>query len=99
MLKILISILGKVCAFVALSYIWSRIEPNVPEKKTWRFFFLFAAWAPLMFAVNYVNVLLLGWPDMGWIGISLIALFFSAIGTIFPPFISTRYNEEERPNK
>jgi hypothetical protein len=69
---------------VGAAFILGKTVPSIPNKVC-RFVFLFALCVPLNFVVNYVNVRLLGYHNMGWTAASVIALVFATFGTFWPP--------------
>jgi len=69
---------------VGIAFILSKTVPSMPNKVC-RFVFLFVLWVPFNFAINYVNVRLLGYHKMGWTAASIIALLFATFGTFWPP--------------
>ena len=72
---------------MGIAFLLSKTAPSIPNKWGYRFVFLFVLCVPLNFGVNYVNVRLLGYHQMGWGGASIIALllalFFATFGTFW----------------
>ena len=63
-----------------MAFILSTIVRRMPNKMC-SFVFLFVLCLPFNFGVNYVNVHLLGYHEMGWTGASIIALLLAIWGT------------------
>ena len=73
-------IVAGVAIVVAMGFILSMTVPRMPNKLC-RFLFLFVLCLPFNFGANYVNVQLLGYHKMGWMGASIIALLLAIWGT------------------
>ena len=67
-----------------MAFVLSKAVPSMPNK-VWRFVFLFVVGVPLGFFVNYFDVRLLGYHNVGWTGAFIIALVFATFGTFWPP--------------
>jgi hypothetical protein len=67
-----------------MAFILSKTLPRMPNKVC-RFVFLFVLCVPWNFAINYFDVRLLGYHNMGWTGASVIALLLAAFGMFLPP--------------
>ncbi len=85
----LIGIVARIAILVGSAFILSKTAPRIPNKWVYRFVFLFVLGVPLNFVVNYFDVRLLGYHNMGWGGAFiialLIALFFATFGTFWEP--------------
>jgi hypothetical protein len=80
----LLGMVARLAIVVGAAFILGKTVPSMPNKVC-RFVFLFALCVPLNFVVNYVNVRLLGYHNMGWTAACVIALLFAAFGTFWPP--------------
>ena len=82
MLPMLISVVVEVALFLGAAFILSTV-PSMPTKVS-RFVFLFVLCMPLVFVINYLDVRLLGYPEMGLTAASIIGLLSAAFGTFLP---------------
>jgi hypothetical protein len=91
----ILGIVARIAITVGAAFLLSKTVPSIPNKWVHRFVFLFVLGVPFNFVVNYVNVRLLGYHEMGWGGASiialLIALFFATFGTFWEPQPSITY--------
>ncbi len=85
----LLGIIARIAIAVGMAFILSKTVPSIPNKWVYRFVFLFVVGVPFNFVVNYVNVRLLGYHEMGWGAASVIslfiALFFATFGAFWEP--------------
>ena len=65
MLPTFVGIVARCAIGVGLVFIFSITEPRMPRNKVYRFVFLFVLLVPVNFAINYVDVWILGYHKMG----------------------------------
>lgn len=85
----LLGIIARIAIAVGMAFILSKTVPSIPNKWVYRFVFLFVVGVPFNFVVNYVNVRLLGYHEMGWGGASVISLFIALFFATFGTFLGT----------
>jgi len=83
----MLSVLGiaaRVAIALGMIVIVSKTVPSIPNK-VYRFVFLFVLCVLFSFVINYFDVLLLGYHNMGLGGASIIALVFATFGIFWEP--------------
>jgi hypothetical protein len=77
-------IVARIAIVLGMALILGKTAPSIPNR-VYRLVFFFAVCVPFSFAINYVDVWLLGYHKVGWTGVCIIALLPATIGTFWPP--------------